>query len=347
MSNLPDLSAFHVVRLNGQLFPVSRYETERYQRYRIQPQVVELAGSAAILQEVEDCDALLVVSATLDAETIDGLRRCRVIARLGAGTDKIEVAQATRRGIVVTNVPDFCVEEQADHTLALLLALTRKLPQMRAAMKAGHWADARAQCRSLHRLPGRTLGLIGFGGSGKRVAQRAAGFGIRLLATRQHPEREDPLVAQLGVDLVTLEELLERADYVSLHVPLNDRTRRLIDADRLAAMQPGALLINTSRGALVDETAVLQSLQSGHLGGYGVDTFDQIDLHRAESETPPGHPLLELPNVVFTPHVAAFSQESSRDVAHGAIDNLAAVLSGQWPPAARIVNPEVSPRQPL
>ena len=345
MPNLPDLSAFHIVRLNGQLFPVTRYETERYQHYRIQPQVVELVGAAAILQQAEDCDALLVVSEALDAETIAGLRRCRVIARLGAGTDKIDVAQATRDGIVVTNVPDFCVEEQADHTLALLLALTRKLPQMRVAMKAGHWTDARAQCRSLHRLPGRTLGLIGFGGSGKRVAQRAAGFGLRILATRRHLQREDPFINRWDVELVTLEELLQRSDYVSLHLPLNAQTRRLIDADRLATMQPGALLINTSRGAIVDETAVLQSLRTGHLGGYGVDTFDQIDLHRTEAEAPPDHPLLELPNVVFTPHVAAFSQESSRDVAYGAIDNLAAVLDGQWPPETRIVNPDVSPRQ--
>ena len=347
MQTLDELSKFHVVRLNGQLFPVSRYETKRYQSYQLQPDIVERAGATAILRQAGDCDALLVVSETLNQETIAGLKRCRVIARLGAGTDKIDVSEATRQGILVTNVPDFCVEEQADHTFALLLALARKLTPMRTAMQAGQWADARAQCRSLHRLQGRTLGLIGFGGSGKLVAQRAVGFGMRILATRQHPDQQDPLLARLGVDLVTLDELLHRADYVSLHLPLNAQTRHLLDADRLAAMQPGALLINTSRGALVDETAVLEALLDGHLGGYGVDTFDQIDLHRSATADPPNHPLLQLPNVVFTPHVAAFSEESSRDVAYGAIDNLADVLSGHWPPAARIVNPTVAPRQPL
>ena len=347
MQTFDELSQFHVVRLNGQLFPVSRYETERYQSYQLQPDVVECAGTTAILEQAVDCDALLVVSETLNQDTIAGLQRCRVIARLGAGTDKIDVSEATRQGILVTNVPDFCVEEQADHTFALLLSLARKLTPMRTAMQAGQWADARSQCRSLHRLNGRTLGLIGFGGSGKLVAQRAAGFGMRILATRRRPDQQDPLLAKLGVDLVTLDALLRRADYVSLHLPLNEQTRHLLDAERLAAMQPGALLINTSRGALVDETAVLEALLDGHLGGYGVDTFDQIDLHHSATADPPNHPLLQLPNVVFTPHVAAFSEESSRDVAYGAIDNLATVLSGHWPPAARIVNPTVTPRQHL
>ena len=347
MKTFDDLSKFHVFRLNGQLFPVSRYETERSRNYQLQPEIVELSGATEILRQAGNCDALLVVSETLDKETIAGLKRCRVIARLGAGTDKIDVAEATRQGILVANVPDFCVEEQADHTFALLLALARKLTQMRTAMQAGQWSDARAQCRSLHRLNGRTLGLIGFGGSGKLVAQRAMGFGMRVLATRRHPDQKDPLLTKLGVHLVTLDELLHRADYVSLHLPLNDQTRHLLNANRLAAMRPGALLINTSRGALVDETAVLDALRRGHLGGYGVDTFEQIDLHRSAQADPPDHPLLQLPNVVFTPHVAAFSQESSRDVAYGAIDNLADVLSGHWPPAARIVNPTLSPRQSL
>lgn len=305
---------------------------------------VEAAGRE-ILEHAAACDALLVVAESLPAEVIDGLANCRVIARLGAGTDKIDVAAATRRGIVVTNVPDFCVEEQADHALALLLALVRKLPQMDRAMREGAWSEARRQCRTIRRFSGRTLGLVGFGGSAQALARRAAGFGFRLIATRRRPAEPNALASSLGLEFVSLDTLVREADYVSLHIPLNDETRLLFNAERLAAMRAGAFLINTSRGALVDEPALVAAVRSGHLSGAGLDTFHGIDVHGPES--PVRHALLELENVICTPHVAAFSVESSRDVAHGAVESVVAVLSGTWPRPERIVNPDVVPHESL
>ena len=341
--NNNDLSRFSVVRLNAQLFPITPFEAETCDRYQITAIAVEATTPEEIVTRAAQCDALLVVSAALPDEVIGRLERCRVISRIGTGTDKIDVDAATRDGILVTNVPDFCVHEQAEHTMAMLLALVRKLTQMRSAMQAGQWTGSRTQCRSIHRLTGRVLGLVGFGGSAKEVARRAVGFGLRVLATRKRMQRADQEAQRLGVEMVDLDRLLAESDYVSLHLPLDQTTHRLMDAARLAKMKPGAFLINTSRGALVDEAALLAALREGRLAGAGLDTFEQINVH-GQDESPPNHPLLELDNVVFTPHVAAFSEEAGRDVGTGGVDNLAAVLSGRWPPRQRIVNPLVDPR---
>lgn len=337
-----DFSEFKVVRLNSELFPVREFEQEAYDRYQISPICVEATGNR-ILKTAADCDALFVVSETLPAEVINGLRRCRVISRLGAGTDKIDQRAASKEGILITNVPDFCAEEQADHTMALLLAVARKLPEMQQMMHKGRWSDARAMCRPLRRLREQVLGLVGFGFSAKGVARRAAGFGLRVIATRRNNRKADPDVAALGVELTDLNTLLSESDFLSLHLPLNDQTRGLFDAEKLSRMKKGAILINTARGALLDETALAEALLNGHLAGAGLDTFHQIDVH-STNQSPPKHPLLELGNVVFTPHVAAFSVESSRDVGYGAVENAAAVLAGNWPPAAHLVNIGVVPR---
>jgi phosphoglycerate dehydrogenase-like enzyme len=156
----------------------------------------------------------------------------------------------------------------------------------------------------------------------------------------------DPESKSLNVEMVSLSQLLERSDYVSLHLSLNDATRRLLNRQRLSQMKQGAILINTARGAVVDEDALADLLEAGHLAGAGLDTFDVIDVHHPHPPRPT-HRLFQMENVVFTPHVAAFSVESSRDVSYGSIANLKAVLSGEWPEADRVVNPEVIPRYPL
>ena len=337
----PDLSKYKIVRLNVDLFPPSEFERAAWDRYRLKPLCIEASGPNILIQAA-DCDALFVVSETLPAEVIGGLERCRVISRIGAGTDKIDEQAATAKGIVVTNVPDFCAEEQADHTMALLLSAARRLTDMRSLMLEGQWDAARAACRPLHRLPGQVLGLVGFGLSAQGVARRAAGFGMRMLAVRRN-QAADPLVAKsLGVEMTDLATVLCESDYVSLHLPLNDHTRGMIDAAALAQMKPGAVLITTARGALVDERALAEAVQRGHLGGAGLDTFHEIQVHVPSSD-PPKHPLLDSNRIVFTPHVAAFSIESSRDVGFGAVDNLALVLAGHWPPPERVVNRSVIP----
>ncbi|MCX6030743.1 MAG: C-terminal binding protein [Chloroflexi bacterium] len=330
------------------LGPVSDFEADQYRQHGLAPVQVEANTPEEIIPHVKDCDALFVVSTALRAPVIESLARCRVISRMGMGTDKIDIETATARGILVTNVPTFCVEEQADHTMALLLSLARQIPFMSRAMHAGTFHAAHLATRNNRRLSTVTLGLVGFGGSAKATARRAAGFGMKVLATRLHMRPADPEAEALGVQMVDLDTLLAQSDYVSLHLPLTKQSYHLFDDATLRKMKPGAYLINTSRGAIVDETALVAALREGRLGGAGIDTYEGINIFDP-NEAPPVHPLvlLEMDNVVLTPHVAAGSLQAGQDVGRGAVENVAAVLNGRWPPLENIVNPEVVPRFPL
>ncbi len=325
---------------------MTSFEQEMYDEYGITPDCCEINSVEQLSEVVRDADAVMVVSEPLSTAAIHAMQQCRVICRLGAGTDKIDVNAASERGIVVANVPDFCVEEQADHAFALLLAVARRLNEMRICMLQGKYHDGRQQSRPLRRLPGRTLGLVGFGRSARAMARRAAGFGMRVLATRRNMSTSDPDADSLNVKLVEFETLLAESDFVSLHLPLNDQTHHLLDRDGLAKMKPGSVLINTARGGIVDENALADVLGVGHLAGAGLDTFAVVDVHESPA-MPPKHRLFEMDNVVFTPHVAAFSVDSSREVGYGSVANLVAVLSGCWPSPDRVVNPKVSPRHSL
>ena len=346
MSDWSHLQDFRVVRLNSELSPMSQYERDLFHEHHLHPFEVEANTPSTIVPRVADFDAIFVVSTALPEGVIESLSRCRVISRLGTGTDKIDVAAATRKGILVTNVPTFCVEEQADHTMALLLSLARKLPQMSQAMSAGAWNKARGQASTNQRLVGTTLGLVGFGNSARAVAIRAQGFGMRVLATRRNMDAPSDVAEELGVEMKDLEDLLVESDYVSLHLPLTDETYHLLDRELLNKMKPGSYLVNTSRGAIVDETALVEMLREGKLAGAGIDTFEGIDVF-VEEEKPPKHPFLSLDNVILTPHVGAISVQAMQDVTDGGLGNAAAVLSGYWPPAGNLVNPEVVPRFPL
>ena len=346
MRNWSYLKKCRIVRLNASLFPVSEFEASLYEKFNLSPVQVEANSPGEIVPHVENCDALFAISVSLPESVISSLSRCRVISRLGTGTDKIDVDMATRKGILVTNVPYFCVEEQADHTMALMLAMARKLPQMARAMAEGAWSHSKRQSRSNQRLSTQTLGLIGFGNSAKATAERARGFGMRVIATRRNMKAPRREADDLEVEMVSLDALLAESDYVSLHLPLNSETYHMLDKVELAKMKPGACLINTSRGALVDETALVNTLREGRLSGAGLDTFEEIDPF-TEDEAPPDHPLLELDNVVLTPHVGAYSVQASQDVSRGGVQNVVSVLSGNMPLAENIVNPTVTPRFPL
>jgi glyoxylate reductase len=230
--------------------------------------------------------------------------------------------------------------------MALLLGLARKLPQMSRMMAAGRFVAARQLEATSLRLSTLTLGLVGFGRSATQTAKRARGFGMRVIATRSRTGVPSPEAEALGVTLTDLETVLRESDYVSLHLPLNVATRHLIDDARLRLMKPGAYLINTSRGALVDEQALVAALREGRLAGAGLDTFERIDIFD-EHESPPIHPLLELDNVILTPHIAAGSVQATQDQMRGGVENVVAVLRGCWPPEAHVVNPDVVPAVPL
>jgi D-3-phosphoglycerate dehydrogenase / 2-oxoglutarate reductase len=333
---------FRSVRLNAVTYPVHPAEVE--QLARAGAALVEIEGQQPeeIVAAAADCDALLVVSSRVPAEVIDRLPKCRVISRLGAGTDKIDIAAATRNGIVVANVPDFCLNEQAEHTLALLLAFARRLPYMMDSMRRGHWT-ARSHGK-VHRIAGRTLGLVGFGASAQAVARRAAPFGLKLLVWARTPDKHRHVARDLGVELVNLDQLLAESDFVSIHLPLKSETHHLLDARRLALMKPTAVLVNTARGAIVDEAALIKVLRERRIAGAALDVFEGIDVF-ALPGPPPQHPLLELDNVLLTPHCAGSSVESSLESKVRGARHAADVLLGRWPP--HVVNPEVKPRLTL
>ncbi len=332
-----------VVRLNATLYPVHVAEAAQYRRYDFEPLQVEATTPEEIIPHVAQCDALFVVSASLPLPVIEALEQCRLISRLGNGTDKIDVEAATQRGILVSNAPSFCVEEMSDHIMALLLSLARDIPGMSRHMYTGDYGRARRESMRFQRLSSCALGIVGFGATGRIVAQRARAFGMRVLATRRNRRAPQPEAEVLGVEMVDLDTLLSQADYVSLQLPLNPDTYHLLDEAALRKMKPGACLINTSRGALVDEQALVRVLREGRLAGAGLDTFEEIEVF-TDTVQPPCHPLVELDNVILSPHVSAHSVQSLEDVAKTGIENLVAALSGYWPPFENIVNKGVVPR---
>jgi D-3-phosphoglycerate dehydrogenase len=254
-------------------------------------------------QAVREAEVMISGGSPLDVEVFEATSKLRFLLRPYVGYDDIEVDAATERGILVANVPDTFVQEVADHTLALLLAAQRRLPRMDRFVRDGRWAggeQARPAAYPVRRLSTMTLGLVGFGAIARLVTQRAHGFGVRILATDPYVSPE--AAAEHGVTLVPLEELLAESDIVSLHVFLNAETRHLMNAERLAMMKPEAILINTSRGPVVDEAALIEALRSGRLGGAALDVFEQEPLDAAS-------PLIGMQNVILLPHYASYSDE--------------------------------------
>lgn len=268
-----------------------------------------------------DAEAIVTIEEPLTAAVIGSLERCRVIARLGIGVDTVDVGAATAAGIWVTNVPDGSVDEASDHALALLLALTRRVVALDASVRRGEW-NTIAVAGPVHRLRGRVLGLVGFGRIARALAPKAAALGLEVWAS--DPHIEPATIAAAGVRAIGLDRLLADADAVSIHVPLTPETRGLIDRRRLRAMQPGALIVNVSRGGVIDEPALIQALREGHLGGAALDVFAQEPL-------PTDHPLLALDRVVLTSHAAFYSHESVAEVLHKAVEDVARVLGGERP----------------
>lgn len=280
--------------------------------------------------------AILVYHAVFDAALLDALAGVRVLARVGTGYDRIDVPAARARGIEVTYVPDYGSEDVADHALALLLACARGVADGDRAIRRGAWPGA-GQLGSLRRLRGRVLGLLGFGRIGRALAARAAPLGMSLLV--HDPFVPGPAIAAAGGHPAALPDLLARADVLSVHVPLTDATRGLLDSAAFARMRPGAIVINTSRGEIIDEPALVAALRSGIVAGAGLDVL-------CDEPPAPDSPLLTMPGVVLTPHMAAFTAEALREVCERALDDALRVLAGQSPhhpvpepPAARVPEP--------
>jgi D-3-phosphoglycerate dehydrogenase len=335
-----------IIRLTAPIFPQEDFERTAFAAAGLQPVIVDSADPDEIAAHVADADVVALIGTKLPTPVVDTMARCRLIARMGTGTDRIDVARATERGIVVANTPYFCVADQADHTMALLLALNRRLSHAQRSMAAGRFAEARRAAAAIQRLETCTLGLVGFGRSAVQTARRARAFGMRVLATRRNRSAPDHDAVALDVEMTDFDTVLRESDYVSLHVPLNAATRHMIDAAAFEKMKPTACLINTSRGANVDEAALVDALRRGRIAGAGIDTYELLDPF--VDEAPPHlHPLSGMDNVILTPHLAGHSIQAKQDMMTTAVENIVRVLAGRWPDPAHIVNPQVTPRFPL
>lgn len=290
-------------------------------------QMVEAKGLDEAITAMRDAEVIINAGGVrFSAEVIAQLPRCRAIIQNSVGYDRIDVAAATARDILVANLPDYCIEEVSDHAVALVLASARRLFLMQQIVRAGLWGKPGIRTMELtgpvERLSERTLGIIGFGNIGKLVAKKTRGIFARLIAA--DPFVEPEVAAEHGVALLPLEAVLAQADYVTLHVLLTEQTRHLINAERLALMKPSAYLINTCRGPIVDEEALIEALRNGRLGGAGLDVFETEPIG-AE------HPLANLDNVIVTPHLAVYSHTAMQQWRIQPFADAARILRGQAP----------------
>jgi D-3-phosphoglycerate dehydrogenase / 2-oxoglutarate reductase len=279
-----------------------------------------------LVADAGDGVAVVTQYARVGARAIAGLPHLRHIARYGVGLDIVDVDAATAAGILVTNVPaDYCRDEVADHALAMVSFFARRLRAYDESVRGGtwHWKAA----APLHRLRGSRLGIVGLGSIGQAIAERARAFGVELVAYDPYLDAET--AARVGAALVDFDELLETSDYVVIQVPLNDETRGLFDREALARMRPGAVLVNTARGPIVDAEALYDALRTGKLAGAALDDLPEEPAKQREWR--PENPLLTLPNCLVTPHVAYYSEESIRYARTFAAEEVVRVLRGEIP----------------
>lgn len=287
-----------------------------------------------LLAKAKQVDGLLtLLTDRVDQELLAAAPSLKVVANMAVGYDNVAVAAATAAGVLVTNTPGVLTETTADLAWALLMAAARRLPQSERALRAGRWQSWKPLEFTGQDIYGATLGIVGLGSIGAAVARRALGFGMKIL---YHNRRPNPLAeAALGCRYVDLDALLKESDFVSLHCPLTEETRGLIGRRELALMKPTAVLVNTARGPVVDEAALIEALKEGRIWAAGLDVYDVEPIA-------PDHPLLQLDNVVALPHIGSASIRTRTRMATLAAENLVAALTGREPPTP--VNPEVLSR---
>lgn len=283
----------------------------------------------ALVATCSQADAIITANEPFTAKVIDSLERCRLIANCKTGYDNVDLEAATRRGVLVTNVPDYSVNEVSTHAMALLLACARKLFQYDAATRQGKWMVV---LPPVHRLQGQTLGIIGLGRIGRALVPKAQAFGLRVIAC--DPYIPAAAMEELGVAQVELDTLVRESDYISLHVVLTPENRGMIGMAELQKMKPTAYLINAARGQLVNEADLYTALKEGIIAGAGLDVLDTIDPQPPN----PDNPLLKLSNVIFTAHSAHYSAEAFADLVRRPAEEVARVLRGELP--RYLVNPE-------
>tara|TARA_R110001599_G_scaffold353459_1_gene592732 strand:+ start:444123 stop:445094 length:972 start_codon:yes stop_codon:yes gene_type:complete len=289
-----------------------------------------LLSPSGLRTELKGARGLLcMLTDRIEKPLLDSLPDLEFVSTVSVGVDHIDVQALSERGIPVGNTPGVLVDTTADTTFALLLAAARRVTEADRFMRQGQWTAANAWAPDFFTgkdVSGATLGIIGLGAIGQAVARRAAGFGMRVLAWNRSSRRVP------GVDMVSLEDLLQRSDFVTVHVALTAETQKLINARRIAQMKPGAVLVNTARGGIVDEQALAEALADGALSAAGIDVFEREPVAA-------DNPLLRLPNVVATPHIGSATVQTRARMANMAVENMIAALAGRVMPCC--VNPEV------
>lgn len=306
--------------------------------FAIEQGVTDAAGAELVVAQsrtadelVAACagsDGILVQYASITAEVMDALPDLKVVGRYGVGVDSVDVAAATARGIAVCNVPDYGTEAVSDHAIGMALAVVRGIPRLDRGVRAGSF-DLPA-VRPLYQTAGRVFGVVGMGLIGSATARKAAGLGYEVIGYDVRADPEDATFR--GFPSVSLDELLERSQVVSMHTPLTDETRHLLGAPELARMRRDAVLVNTSRGGVVDTDALVAALRDGEIAGAAIDVHDV-------EPVPVGHPLMDFDNVVLTPHLAWYTEESYGELKRRTVENVVEVCAGRAP--RNIVNPEV------
>jgi D-3-phosphoglycerate dehydrogenase / 2-oxoglutarate reductase len=309
-----------LIAVTDSVFPSLEPAMAALKRLDPEIRIAKSTSEADILAVARDADGVLVTYAKLPGELLRQLQRCKVIGRFGLGVDNIDIKAAAALNIVVTYVPDYCLQEVSDHAMALVLALARKVTFSNALVQQGRWEMPAVV--PIRRLEGQVLGLVGLGNIPRRVAPKAKAFGFKVIA--HDPYVSAAIAQELGVELVSFEGLLEISDFISVHAPLTPQTRGLFNADAFRRMKRGAYIVNTARGPLLDEAALVAALDAGHLGGAALDVVAAEPMSKAS-------PLLGRSNVILTPHTAFYSVEALEELQTKCATDVAHVLSGERP----------------
>jgi D-3-phosphoglycerate dehydrogenase len=288
---------------------------------------LNVTSEAEVAAACRDADALLVTYAKIGSVALAGMPKLKIVVRTGVGYDSLDVPAATERKVMVANVPDYCISDLAEHTMALLLTWWRRTAELDRQVRTEGWGRP---LKPVYRLEGKTLGILGMGRMGQAVAARARGFGLKLLG--YDPYTPSAAFAAIGVEPVSLESLLRTADIVTIHALLSAETRGIICQKTLRQMKPTALIVNTARGGLIVTDDLVRALQEGRIAGAALDVTDPEPL-------PMGHPLRSLPRVLVTPHAAWYSEEAEPELRRRAARTIVEALRGERP--ASLLNPEV------
>jgi D-3-phosphoglycerate dehydrogenase len=300
-------------------------EEEECARIGVELVLAQLKEEEDLIRVCKEADGLINQYALLTRNVLQHLPKCKVISRYGVGVDSIDLKAATDLGIIVANVPDYCMDEVSNQTIAMILTLIRKTAFFDQKVKSGQW-DFRLGI-PIRRTRGKTLGLVGCGKIGFEVAQKISCFGVRVISFDPYLQK-----APEGIELTDLDTVLKESDFISIHCPLNDSTQHLIGENEFKKMVKKPILINTSRGPIIDEKALILALKEGLVTGAGLDVL--------EKEPPdPQNPLLNMENVILSPHVSFYSEESIRELKQRTAENVSSVLLGRWPRS--VVNRDV------